>query len=368
MSRMICGISLMVLLAAGTAEAARWHMGQPVMIYEDGTRPSVWNDTVAFLDDNGGPVMYYDGSDTSLIYEPTYQSWEPANAGGAIAWRNSEGSATSNEIMLWNGDTIVNISNAPGVIDCDLRAGNNGDLIWSQDHTWLYYYHAATATTEPLNIRGTHPALYVTDTGVATYAYQDPDTDEVKYFDGSETQTLGLGNANGAFPAVWDGSVAWVGTSDIGNYFTKSEIYFWIDGITQRITNDDDVGGIADEYPTLWNHTVVWSRGIDGFSSLKLFLWDYHGTMQLTDTTAKYASLDNGTLAWTGEDGLYIVRLWVIGDLNFDNDVDISDLAQLLGNWNTTEGATYSDGDVDEDGDVDIVDLGELLGQYGYGT
>jgi hypothetical protein len=53
------------------------------------------------------------------------------------------------------------------------------------------------------------------------------------------------------------------------------------------------------------------------------------------------------------------------GDLDGDNDVDLSDLAQLLGNYGTTSGAQYEDGDLDGDGDVDLSDLAELLGLYG---
>jgi hypothetical protein len=53
------------------------------------------------------------------------------------------------------------------------------------------------------------------------------------------------------------------------------------------------------------------------------------------------------------------------GDLDGDRDVDLADLAQLLGNYGTTQGATYEDGDLDEDGDVDLADLAALLGVYG---
>jgi len=53
------------------------------------------------------------------------------------------------------------------------------------------------------------------------------------------------------------------------------------------------------------------------------------------------------------------------GDLDGDNDVDLSDLAQLLGNYGTTSGAAYEQGDLDGDGDVDLADLAALLGVYG---
>jgi hypothetical protein len=53
------------------------------------------------------------------------------------------------------------------------------------------------------------------------------------------------------------------------------------------------------------------------------------------------------------------------GDLDFDYDVDLADLAQLLGNYGTVSGAVYEDGDLDGDGDVDLADLAGLLGVYG---
>jgi len=53
------------------------------------------------------------------------------------------------------------------------------------------------------------------------------------------------------------------------------------------------------------------------------------------------------------------------GDLDGDNDIDLADLAQLLGHYGTSSGAVYEDGDLDGDGDVDLADLAALLGVYG---
>ncbi len=57
----------------------------------------------------------------------------------------------------------------------------------------------------------------------------------------------------------------------------------------------------------------------------------------------------------------------IIGDLDNDGDVDLSDLAQLLSYYGTTSGATCLEGDLDGDGDVDLSDLAALLGNYGTG-
>ena len=53
-------------------------------------------------------------------------------------------------------------------------------------------------------------------------------------------------------------------------------------------------------------------------------------------------------------------------DLDKDGDVDLSDLAVLLGNYGTTSGMTRDDGDLyGADGAVNISDLAELLARYG---
>jgi hypothetical protein len=53
------------------------------------------------------------------------------------------------------------------------------------------------------------------------------------------------------------------------------------------------------------------------------------------------------------------------GDLDYDGDVDLSDLAQLLAHYGTAGGARYEHGDLDLDGDVDLSDLAALLAVYG---
>ncbi len=53
---------------------------------------------------------------------------------------------------------------------------------------------------------------------------------------------------------------------------------------------------------------------------------------------------------------------------NATGDVDLSDLGQLAGNYETNEGATWSMGNFDNDGDVDLTDLGQLAGNYESGV
>lgn len=54
-----------------------------------------------------------------------------------------------------------------------------------------------------------------------------------------------------------------------------------------------------------------------------------------------------------------------VGDLDGNGEVTLADLALLLANYGTTDGASYQDGDVNVDGDVDLSDLANLLANYG---
>ena len=53
------------------------------------------------------------------------------------------------------------------------------------------------------------------------------------------------------------------------------------------------------------------------------------------------------------------------GDLDGDNDVDLSDLGIVLADWNCAAGPGLCAGDLDGDGDTDLSDLGVVLAAYG---
>ena len=67
-----------------------------------------------------------------------------------------------------------------------------------------------------------------------------------------------------------------------------------------------------------------------------------------------------------GNDGyISLARSFCAGDLWVNGQVDLTDLAELLGNYGITCGAEPEQGDLDGDGDVDLADLAALLGAYG---
>jgi hypothetical protein len=368
MFRMICTIGVTALMVVLSAEAGPWYLDDILLIDEIGTHPSLWNGSVAYTLGHGGELMFYDGAEPIHVYGPDTNCYEPQNAGSAVGWRNYVPTESRNDIYRWDGDTVTNISASPS-IDSDLAAGGNGDLLWSRNHEWLWYYDAATDSALPLGVKGVHPTLYITEAGVATYAYQDPDTNEVLYFDGNTTHVLGAGFAYGAYPTLWDGAVAWIGTGE-GSYFTATELFYWKDGEAQRLTNDDDDGGIEDGSPSLWNDLLVWTRYPEGEFAPRLYLWDGSSMTELSSTGGEYPSLYAGQVAWVDNDGLYLASLYLRGDLDGDGDVDLSDLAQLLAAYGACLGDPDYDpaADLDDSGCVNLSDLATLLSNYGAGT
>lgn len=136
-------------------------------------------------------------------------------------------------------------------------------------------------------------------------------------------------------------------------------------GQHDRLTADAGVGIIgrtiisaAGGYaPTLGDAFVpiTWNPGASAhFGEFELpplpagLLWD----VQITDTGLRLEVIANEPCP---------------GDVDFDLDIDLNDLARLLSHFGMTEGATLGDGDLTGDGAVDLADLAILLTEFGKG-
>ncbi len=320
------GVAVALLGVMVSAEAAGWRLARQTQIQQYGVSPGVWSGTAAYTVASGGTVMFYNGTTSVQVYPGAASNYEPTAVAGLVVWRNRAAGATADDILLWNGQAVVNLTNSPTVNDLFLSLGSNGDLIWSQNGTDLTYRYAATGTIVPLGVRGQQASLYMAPGNVPTYAYQDPNTFEVKYFDGATTHILGPGEHQGARPSLWNGAVAWVGTGQ-GTDMARYEIFFWKAGQTQRITNDDAVNGIADLMPRVWNDLVLWARCPTSLASPKLFLWDGTTTTQLTTASYKYPSFHDGWVGYSDSEWLYLARLFRRGDMNCDYAIDAGDIA-----------------------------------------
>jgi hypothetical protein len=81
------------------------------------------------------------------------------------------------------------------------------------------------------------------------------------------------------------------------------------------------------------------------------------------NTPPDFSPVTSATVSYVDDTITFSVA--IVGDLDGDGDVDLTDLAALLGNYGMTSGATWADGDMDGDGDVDLTDLSALLSNYG---
>ena len=133
----------------------------------------------------------------------------------------------------------------------------------------------------------------------------------------------------------------------------------WTDGT--YTPSDENFGAdayYADETPkTQLNHWNLLSGGMHRLSVA------YRGRQSMTLwADGRLASGRTPRLEWEW------TRLFGMGDCDNDGDVDLSDLATLLGHYGMTAGALDTDGDLNGDGDVDLSDLATLLSNYGAGV
>ncbi|GMU83203.1 MAG: hypothetical protein AMXMBFR47_30740 [Planctomycetota bacterium] len=159
-----------------------------------------------------------------------------------------------------------------------------------------------------------------------------------------------------------DGSILFVG------HGTDATIRsFLIDPATGALTETGfvfDVGlqGSFGDSATIGDLLFVTddTSAIDGLSGLYSF-----------DIQADGNFISTGPIVSTGATTPTEIAVWnppaveCPGDLNGDLQVGLADLAILLSNFGTPDGAGHEDGDIDGDGDVDLSDLTLLLSEFG---
>lgn len=147
----------------------------------------------------------------------------------------------------------------------------------------------------------------------------------------------------------WDGSLAGTGNFGLNPQFVD------MDG-------DDNLAGTPDDDLRLAAGSSCIDSGNNTFVPADVLL-DLNGASRFRDDPA---TADSGVGTPPIVDrGAHEFVPPCQGDLEGDRDVDLSDLAALLGHFGMAGGASLADGDIDSDEDVDLSDLAILLSHFG---
>ena len=121
--------------------------------------PSLFNSEIAYI--FCGELFYWNGTQTTLIYDNSYVDWKPSLYNGQIAFAASDGN--DYEIFLWNGSNIIQITNDN--VDDKKPSLFNGQIAWTKgnsDLTKEIYFWDGSTTTQVTNnsIYDNYPSLY----------------------------------------------------------------------------------------------------------------------------------------------------------------------------------------------------------------
>jgi len=164
--------------------------------------------------------------------------------------------------------------------------------------------------------------------------------------------------------AFIDVDTCWLAISGEANYFETV-----LAGDCKPYVAGDSRGDVAGGLAMPGASPTGADGVIDG-TDIHYIYANYGDWADLDDAVAMDLSADiNGNLVVDQDDVIELVNVILgtrIGDVDFDCDVDLSDLAALLAMYGETGELTYEDGDLDGDGDVDLSDLAALLANYGF--
>jgi len=291
--------------------------------------PTQWDFTAGDLTPTFGPgtMEYHDGP------------------GGATAEQTVFGTTTALGLPDINSD-VADVMGFPKAVDNSMgfkvrhRAPANGGGIYVNKYTLIMDLLITQSTFDGEDWLPFHN----------TNCCNENDADVfVRLWDG------GIG-----IDGVYDGQVlsdTWHRIALVFDLTTQIELIKYIDGAEAGRQNLGAIDGrwslytVTDMWPWFFLFTDDNGDAAPAYVN-SLFFVDW------AMTEAQIASLG-------GPNALGIIPWVCTGDLDGDSDIDLADLAQLLGHYGVTGGALYYDGDLDLDGDVDLSDLAALLAVYG---
>jgi hypothetical protein len=296
----------------------------------DGDANKLWND--------GDPVVIMDGYSLGMGYFPGFIS--DGQGGAVIGWYDGTIGVRRARVQHLNSDGIELLSHdgVEAAVPTDGKIALSTSVAYDQDNDEIYV--GFTQSNSAQTAWGLW-AQRIDSDGTRAWGDQALGLIPLSSLQCAYPRALWI---NGAFELFCVPSTAPTGAPIQGYRLDSQGTQLW-----------DDVPLIVSSAMSEKSNTLTAAATPSGMAILA---WgDGRGGSYADDIYAQNVNPD-------GSLGLPVF-LW--GDVNHDNSVNLTDLGQLLSHYGHT-GMTYEDGDLDGDGDVDISDLAMLLAHYGEGV
>jgi hypothetical protein len=296
----------------------------------DGDANKLWN--------GGEPVVIMDGYSLSMAYYPGFIS--DGQGGAVIGWYDGTTGYRRARVQHLNSDGVELLPHdgVEAAVPTDGKIALSTSVAYDRDNDEIYI--GFTQANSAQSAWGLY-AQRIDSDGTRAWGNQALALIPLSSLQCAYPRALWI---NGAFELFCVPSTAFTGSPIQGYRLDSQGTQLW-----------DDVPLIVSSFISEKTNTLTAAATPSGMAILA---WgDGRGGSYEYDVYAQNVNPD-------GSLGLPVF-LW--GDLNHDNSVNLTDLGQLLSHYGHT-GMTYEDGDLDGDGDVDISDLATLLAHYGEGV
>ena len=299
---------------------ARWSPGGQLAWIAHQTDKEI----VYVWDRSAGIVLSEESGSTSYPYPGDHLFWSPD---GRLAWETSPDQDHPSQLRVWDGETIINVSDTLYSNGCTPAWSPQGLLAWfincgaEGSTNRVAVWNGTTVTQFDPHYWSAFASLWSPDgrlTWMSNFRYYENSAHDVYVWDG-DTPLLATGDMGAFEPLSWspDGRrLAWATDTAPG----QRDIYTWDGQTITSVTQD-----AAFDFDPLWldNTRLVFHATHEGQDDL--FLWDGQHSTPLTDTPDQEWDVQvapDGRLAWlSGEQGSYITPMDVVAIEVWDGDL-----------------------------------------------
>jgi hypothetical protein len=268
-------------LLAAMAVQAEWYLTSNAV---DDMRPVTAGKLVAWEMDDGvdTEVMFYNGKTTVQLTENGFDDHSLFMAKKYLVWvQDLDGTGNLNEIMLWNGKEVVQVSNGGGLLAMSNPHTDGKYVVWEQDD------------------------------GVDL---------EIMLWDGKVVTQLTTNAYDDNRPRVDKGRVVWYADEGGGD----DEIFLWEKGVTTQLTTNTG----DDQDPVIEGKLIAWIGDDLVNGDTDVFLFDGEVITNISTATGNVVgnlSLSKKCLAWaeddTNDDEIFLWQKGVVTQVT-NNDFD----------------------------------------------